>query len=181
MKIRQIYQILFCTLILSASGFAQSPQKTSFDLNSDLGKLDVDQKSGLIVQNSDGQKKSVFLAVVLSLALPGAGEFYAGGYSRGKYFTISEATLWGMYAGFEVYGNALQRDARSFAKVNAGIDETGKGDQFYVDIGNFDNTDEYNVKKMRDRTPDLLYDANAGYGWQWNSEANREVYRTFRV
>jgi len=45
-------------------------------------------------------KKSVVLAVVASLILPGMGELYAGSFESGKYNLIAEGGLWLTYSGF---------------------------------------------------------------------------------
>jgi len=126
-------------------------------------------------------KKSPALAAVFSLLLPGMGELYAGGFNSGKYFLIADGALWLTYAGVELYGNSLRDDSRAYAVSAAGIDPTGKDDQFYVDIGNFLSTEEYNEKQLRDREPDRLYDATAGFAWSWNSDAARAVYRDQRI
>jgi len=126
-------------------------------------------------------KKSPALAAVFSLLLPGMGELYAGGFSSGKYFLIADGALWLTYAGVELYGNALRDDSRAYAVSAAGIDPTGKDDQFYVDIGNFLTLQEYNEKQLRDREPDRLYDATAGYAWSWTSDAARADYRDQRI
>jgi hypothetical protein len=130
---------------------------------------------------SDRSKKSVGLAVLYSLALPGMGELYAGGFSSGKYFLGAEGLLWLTYAAFDIRANALQDDARSFAAAHAGLDGTGKSDQYYVDVGNFLTLADYNDKKLRDRTPELVYDPAAGYNWSWDSDANRMIFRDQRV
>jgi hypothetical protein len=109
------------------------------------------------------------------------GELYAGDFSSGKYFLMSEGLLWLTYAAFEIYGNAVRDDARLYAVANAGVIASGKNDQFFVDVGNFLNTADYNDKKLRDRTPSLVYDPAAGYGWQWGSDAQRQTFRDLRV
>jgi hypothetical protein len=127
------------------------------------------------------QKKSVFLAALFSLILPGAGEYYAEGYSRGKYFTIAETGLWMTYAGFQIYGNHERNDAREYAAQKAGFVGSGKDDDYFVNIGNFDNIYQYNEKKLQDRTIDLLYDPSGGDFWQWSSTADRLRYRGLRI
>lgn len=126
-------------------------------------------------------KKSVGLAVLYSLAVPGMGELYAGGFRSGKYFLGAEALLWITYAAFDIRANSLQDDARTFATIHAGVDQAGKNDQFYVNIGNFLNTAEYNATKMQDRQPELVYDPAAGYHWAWDNDANRMVFRDQRI
>jgi hypothetical protein len=128
-----------------------------------------------------GSRKAPGLAAVYSLLVPGMGELYAGDFSSGKYFLMSEGLLWLTYAAFEIYGNAVRDDARLFAVSNAGVSPAGKSDQFYVDVGNFLNTADYNDKKLRDRTSALVYDPAAGFGWQWGTDAQRLTFRDMRV
>jgi hypothetical protein len=126
-------------------------------------------------------KKSVGLAALYSLLLPGMGELYAGGFSSGRYFLAAEGLLWLTYIGFDVYASSVRTDARTFAVSHAGIDPAGKQDQYYVDIGNFMNIDEYNQKKLRDRDLALVYDPAAGYAWQWDSDASRANFKDLRI
>jgi hypothetical protein len=133
------------------------------------------------LQSESGGKKSAGLAAVYSLVLPGMGELYAGGFDSGRYFLIADGLLWLTFAAFEVSGNYLQDDARAFAVSRAGIDPAGKDDQYYVDIGNFLDINEYNEKQLRDREPENLYDPAAGYGWAWDSDASRATYRDQRI
>jgi len=134
-----------------------------------------------LLQGTLTEKKSAGLAALYSLVLPGMGELYADGFSSGKYFLIADGLLWMTFVAFEVSGNSLRDDSRVYAVSRAGIDPGGKDDQFYVDIGNFLNTDEYNQKQLRDREPENLYNPAAGYGWQWDSDASRATYRDQRV
>jgi hypothetical protein len=126
-------------------------------------------------------RKSVGLAVIYSLLLPGMGELYAENFSSGKYFLIAEGVLWLGYAGMEIHANGLRDDARTFSVANAGVSIEGKNDQFFVDIGNFLNIDDYNDKKLRDREPEKVYDPLAGYAWRWESDAARMTFRDQRV
>lgn len=126
-------------------------------------------------------KKSPALAALYSLLLPGMGELYAQDFSSGKYFLIAEGALWITYGAFTVHGNTQQDDARTYAQARAGLDPAGKDDQFYVDVGNFLTTEEYNEKQLRDREPDLLYDRAKGYGWSWDSDASRAAYKDERL
>ncbi len=124
-------------------------------------------------------RKKVGLAAIYSLLLPGMGEWYAESFGSGKYFLGAEAGLWLTFTMFDVYGNALRDDARGFAVQHAGVNLAGKSDQYFVDIGNFINIQEYNDKKLRDRDPSKLYDA--GYAWQWDSDAARAAFKGQRI
>ena len=126
-------------------------------------------------------KKSVALAALYSLLLPGMGELYAGGFSSGKYFLVAEGVLWLTYTGFELYGNALRDDARSFAVAHAGVNPAGKDDRYFVDIGNFLSIQEYNEKQARDRELSRIYTPEDAYAWRWNTDAERAQYRSSRI
>lgn len=128
-----------------------------------------------------GGRKSPALAALLSLAVPGLGEHYAGDFGAGKYLVAAEGALWITYAVFDVYGSSLRDDARAFAAIHAGFDPAGKGEQFFVDVGNFINTQEFNEKRLQERSPERLYDPNAGYRWQWDSDAARAEFKSKRI
>jgi hypothetical protein len=127
------------------------------------------------------EKKSAATAVLYSLLLPGMGELYADGFDEGRYSLIAEGGLWLTYLSFRQYGSWLQDDARSFAASRAGATVTGKNDQYFVDLGNFNDTYEYNEKQLRDRELEKVYDVSAGYYWKWDSDNSRKEYRALRV
>lgn len=129
---------------------------------------------------SSESRKSVFLAVVASLILPGMGEMYAGSFESGKYNLIAEGGLWLTYSGFRMHADWVQKDAQSFANQHAGANFDNKDDQYSVDIGNFNTTDEYNQTKLRNRESNLVYSADQ-YKWQWDSDANRSQFRDLRI
>ncbi|MGA9115257.1 MAG: hypothetical protein WB626_00610 [Bacteroidota bacterium] len=162
------------------------PQRFGSRAEAGLHLLGGEQAAGLrdtgpIPQAApEGGRKSPALAAVYSLLVPGMGELYADGFSSGRYFLAAEGGLWLTYATFEIYGNALRDDARSFARSRAGVDPAGKSDQFYVDVGNFMNVREFNEKQLRDREPERLYDPLTS-SWQWDTEASRAQYREQRV
>jgi len=139
------------------------------------------ERPDLTMQIESQGEKSAALAALYSLLLPGMGELYTDGFGSGKYFMIAEGALWLTFAVFETYGNALRDDSRVYAISRAGIDPVGKDDQYYVDVGNFLDIDEYNEKQLRDREPENLYDPAAGYAWQWDSDASRAAYREQRI
>ncbi len=136
---------------------------------------------GAMQAMTGSSKKAPGLAAVYSLLLPGMGELYAGDFSSGKYFLAAEGILWLTYAAFEVAGNDLRNDARTYAGAQAGLAAPVKDDQLYVDVGNFNSLADYNDKRLRDRELSRVYDPARGYAWQWDSEASRLAFRDQRV
>jgi hypothetical protein len=181
-------RLFVCFLLFTSPLFGQSAGKapmTRAELRADLlgsfrGSLQQGLPGQSVVPPPEG-RKSVGLAALYSLLLPGMGELYAGSFSSGRYFLAAEGALWLTYAVFQVRADALRDDARSFAIAHAGISLGGKNDQYFVDIGNFLNIDEYNQKKLRDREVEKLYDPALGFAWQWDSDASRSAYRDQRV
>jgi TM2 domain-containing membrane protein YozV len=129
---------------------------------------------------SGSEEKSVSLAVLYSLLLPGMGELYAGNYTTGKYFTIVEGALWVTLLSFDRYGQWLQDDARNYAVQHAGVVLAGKDDQYFVNIGDYQTVQDYNDARLRARDAYGLYDVKSE-GWNWDSKANRIFYSDQRI
>ncbi len=127
-------------------------------------------------------KKSVMLAVVASLLVPGMGELYAGSFETGKYYLIAEGGLWLTYGGFRMHSNWLLQDAQTFASQHAGANFSNKDDQYSVNIGNFNTTAEYNDTKSRNREYDLMYQpTRPEYQWNWDTDADRLQFKNMRI
>ena len=124
-------------------------------------------------------KKSPGLALIYSLLVPGLGQVYTDRFDVGKYFMISEASLWLGYAAFTIYGNWLLNDAYNYAAIHAGVDNSGKekDDQFYVDIANWDNYELYNNEQLIFGQYENLYTPANGYYFYWDQVSNRRKYR----
>ncbi len=131
-------------------------------------------------EQGDAKRKSPGLAAFTSLAVPGLGELYAGRYDVGKYSTIAEVSLWVFYTAVEVYSEQVHNDAISYAKIYAGAQVVGKPDQFFVDIGNFLNTSDYNIAKISDGSNDLIYTSPSSQ-WQWRSDAELAEFKNLRI
>jgi hypothetical protein len=165
------------------SSFAEDkPFSSRFEVQQHLfsGGLSGSTTPGLLPDEATPKKKSTGLAAMYSLLLPGMGEVYAGEFESGKYFLIAEGVLWLTYASFEIYGNQLRDDSRTFAQVHAGITPSGKEDQYFVDIGNFLDVRAFNEKKLRDREPEKLYKYPSD-AWRWDSDLSRATYRDERI
>ncbi|MGH2568341.1 MAG: hypothetical protein ACRDGA_08380 [Bacteroidota bacterium] len=127
-----------------------------------------------------GRSKSATLAVVLSLILPGMGEWYAGNFDSGKYFLIADGSFWLTYGAFRLRGDWLREDARSFATLHAGAQFSGKDDQFAVNVGGYSSVDDYNQARLRERRFGQIYSA-PDYAWLWDTDVNRMQFRDTRV
>ncbi|HEY6952465.1 MAG TPA: hypothetical protein VI758_08655 [Bacteroidota bacterium] len=124
--------------------------------------------------------RSVLLATMLSVVIPGTGELYAGNFQSGKYALMAEVAIWVTYGAVYTHGSWVRQDARLFATEHAGAAFNGKGDKFDVDIGNYASMSDYNQAKLRNRELDLLY-TDPSYNWQWDSDAARTSFKNARI
>ncbi len=166
-------------LILSFSTFAQQKSKSSIlELENQVKSIHLENNlnnSNLNFEQSQS-KKSVGLAIIYSLLLPGMGELYAGSYSSGKYFTIAEGVLWGTYIGINSYGGWLKDRYRSYAESYGGVSLDGKDNNYFATIGDYHNIDEYNNAQALNRNFGSMYNKTEYY-WNWQTNNDRRTYR----
>ena len=136
--------------------------------------------------------KSLKKALVLSLAVPGAGEAYLGASGRARAFMATEAGIWSSFAFFRVQGamreDAYHDKARLFAGVTGNRDDT-----YYQMLAYYPSSEEYNIDIMREarlRYPDdrdlqlAYFEANAysgDDGWEWDSLQRMEEFALERT
>ena len=123
---------------------------------------------------------SVTKATLFSFVLPGAGQWYAGERNRAGIFLASEGIAWAAFGYFQTVGAVKRTDYLAYARANAGIDPTGKGDEFYRILSFYDSREEYNsagriIEPSRPHYPDIAY-----WDWQWKSSKALEEYRKLR-
>ncbi len=119
-------------------------------------------------------------AFIRSLILPGSGERYLGKKTLAKAFLITEITLWVGYLAFTEYGKWIREDAYAFAATHSGAKTDGKPSQFFVDIGNYADVNEYNDAKQRMRQFEKVYSSD-DYYWQWENSQSRQKFENMRI
>ncbi len=125
-------------------------------------------------------KKSVGLAILFSAILPGMGELYAGNYSSGKYFTIAEGALWGVYYGLNTYSNWQKERYKAYAASAAGVNLQGKDATYFSTIADYSSIDEYNNSMALEQNFSEMYNGS-NYFWRWQSNTDRKAYRNMWV
>lgn len=171
--------VLFANTVFSQSTqFSKELSKTDLT-NQFLSKTGKDSNDKKVSVNTSLSKKSGGVAMLLSLVLPGAGHLYLNRMDVGKFFVMGEAASWLGFAGLNIYGNALREDARTFASENADLNKSGKDDDYFSNVGNFNSVYEYNNDKLLKGQYTQLYDVNTHY-WNWNSVTNKDTYEEQR-
>ena len=137
----------------------------------------IAQNEPAVMSDREPLAKEVrFHHVLLSLAIPGAGEWVTGNRRLGKIFMGSEVTLWIGYLASRGYINTLQSDLESFAAANAGVNPADKDDQYWIDIGTSLSIYDFNAQKLLDRNLEDRYEENGNFDWQWASDDLRKDY-----
>ena len=125
--------------------------------------------------------KSVTKAAFLSLLLPGAGEIYTGSHTKGKIFLSVETSFWVGFFGFRTHGGWLKKDYKSYAASHAGVNLTGKPDDFFDDLAFYDSRDEYNQFALLYHREDARpYKENDFWNWEWDSHQSKSHYRNLK-
>jgi hypothetical protein len=140
-----------------------------------------------------GKRKSVKKAFFLSLAVPGAGEYYTGNarYTRG--FLTAEGVVWSVWLLSNFQERMWRRDYIGYAAQEAGSNPTRDDDAYYTDLYEWPNSDwynEYQWAEARDLYPNdpaaqASYVADKLYtgadSWEWQTTDDWDYFRSLRV
>ncbi len=162
----------FATSLLSAQ---TKSIKNLLELKSQIKVSEISSHS-LLLQDESLEKKSPGLAIIYSMLLPGMGELYAGSYESGMYFTIADGIAWGVFIGFDVYGNWQRNNYKAFAESRGGVDLDGKDEKYFATIGDYINIKQYNREQELNRDFNKVYNVNK-FNWSWVSTEVRREYR----
>ena len=115
---KKVFQALICIVVFFQD--CRCPMEKRFRHCAKRRRQGLRRRRCLTLGADQPQKKSVFLAVALSLTLPGMGELYAGNFNAGKYHLIAEGGIWLAYASLRLHSTWERQDAHSFAVEHAG-------------------------------------------------------------
>ncbi|MBN1756045.1 hypothetical protein JW877_07515 [bacterium] len=132
-------------------------------------------------EEASSHKKKVSKALVFSLLLPGAGEYYLGNKNNAALFWVAEGAIWLTFASLQVYGHWEEERYISWAISHAGIITQGKDKDYYQNIGLYDDIQDYNYwTYLFERDQDMLYPETADWFWKWDMPESRYYYRELR-
>lgn len=93
-----------------------------------------------------------------SLTVPGWGQATLGRRTSASVFALLEAGIWGSYVAFQVQDRLRTDSYERSARVIAGIDLTGRDEEFRRIVGSFLSSDEYNLYVVARDAANLWYD-----------------------
>ncbi|MDE2887980.1 MAG: hypothetical protein OXR72_07170 [Gemmatimonadota bacterium] len=129
----------------------------------------------------NARNKSPAGAAVLSLVLPGLGEFYAGGRRSARFFLVAEGLLWSGMATFRFLESYRVDAYHAHAAAHAGIRLRNLPESFIKEVGDFESIYERNRRErflagehanLRAETVDRI--------WEWDTEASRIEFLDLR-
>jgi TM2 domain-containing membrane protein YozV len=122
-------------------------------------------------------------AGALSLAVPGAGQFYNGDRGKALVMVGVEAAIWGTYLGFHHHAGNLSDDYRNWAGTYAGT-SGDQPDNYWQSVGRFQDSDawyESQLRQARAFGEDPPPPPSATQQWQWRSNEFRVQYQDLRA
>lgn len=93
-----------------------------------------------------------------SLTIPGWGQATLGRRTSATVFGLIEAGVWGSFVAFQVQDHLRTGSYERSARVTAGIDLSGRDEEFRRIIGSFLSSDEYNLYVVARDAANLHYD-----------------------
>jgi hypothetical protein len=179
----RLIALFFVTVLLSIqAGTAQETAYPGFVLSQKwTSELQSDPVLNNTIPQVSGERRSVGKAFFMSLVVPGSGELYVGKKRQGRFFLGAELVLWAGLLANQEYVRILEDDYYAYAAQHAGVDRTGKGEDYWVDIGKYDDLFSFNEQRRRDRFVDAIYPEDENYYWKWDSRENRFVYDGKRI
>jgi len=153
-----------------------------------LGAFSVSSQVGGVRTDSDtpsapAQLGEKFKAGLMSLILPGAGQYYNGHNTKAGVFLVAEFGVWCAYSVFNHQGSIRSDTYVQYAGIYAGT-SGDYSDSYWQSVGRYLSSDEYNEGVLREERAyseaehELITGTDA---WQWRSEEFQDNFRRLRV
>ena len=124
--------------------------------------------------------KSRTKAIILSLLVPGAGEYYIGQKRKARYFFVAEAINIIGFISYKVAADWKRDDMICYGATYAGASMDGKSDLFYDMMGYYTNNEHYNSEGRVGDPWRPYYPDNDEYHWQWQSTEEMATFKSLK-
>jgi len=128
-----------------------------------------------------------------SLTVPGWGQASQGQSHAALAFGLVEVGIWASFAAFQIQETMRSHTYEQTASLFAGIDLSGRDEEYRHVVGLYRSSDDYNIYVVRRDAASLYYGDPAGYdayvaahaigaadAWSWHSDADLLRYRDER-
>jgi hypothetical protein len=174
--VRTISFLIFLSALLSLyaeSGLSNNLERIDNDLIFGFDRYGRASK----VKSKDSDGFSYFWR---SLLVPGWGEYKLGLKKEASMFLITDLLMIGTAAGLNYYSGVRTDEFKDYAELYAGVNASGKSENYWIHISNYDNTLEYNEQKNIYRYYVERYEDEDDQ-WDWVSDEKRDRYNDIRV
>jgi len=184
MKTATILLLLTCCMAMTAGSGWAAPARDVFLVRGETSCFSSDSRDpagmsfperAVQVISSSPRKKSVPKAVLLSLLLPGTGQFYAQAPGRGILFMGTETAIVSTYCGLRLYSDWKKEDYQLYAASHAGIDPHGKSVNYYEDISLYLSMEDYNRQQLQDYRENAELYSMSDF-WEWDEDRSRQEF-----
>ena len=103
-----------------------------------------------------------------------------GSRGRAGVFFGAEAIAWSTFAYFKTVQHQKEDDFELYARTYAGIDPTGKDDEFYRTLTFYMSRQQFNDEGRLIDPDRPYYPDEPKWNWQWESEVAMARYRNIR-
>lgn len=128
-----------------------------------------------------------------SLSLPGWAQASTGHRKSAIAFTLAEVGVWTSFSAFRIQSHLRRQTSERTAQLFAGVDLSGRDEEYRRIIGSYISSDEYNQLVVYREAANLYYDDPVAYRayiaghlvvpadqWSWNSDESLIRYRAQR-
>lgn len=124
------------------------------------------------------EKKDHIKAFLMSLVIPGLGQYYAGSSGYAKIFIATEFAIWGGYYYNTTIQHASRQDYFSQAALHAGVNPEKYGTSYLNAIGAYNSSYDYNMHCLQSSFIPVLYTGKQT--WEWDMETSRLRFKNLR-
>lgn len=128
-----------------------------------------------------------------SLTLPGWGQATLGHRGSAAFFGLTETAVWGTFTAFRIQGAMREDSYLRTARLMAGIDLSGRDEEWRRIVGGYSSSDEYNLLVVARDAANLYYSDPEAYrayiaehslrgsdAWHWASAEAQARYSSQR-
>jgi hypothetical protein len=133
---------------------------------------------GTVFSGESRYEKSHTRAFLLSLLVPGFGQYYAQSPGYAKLFLSIELAIWGGYYYNTTMMNISRDDYLGYAALHAGVNPSGSGSSYLNAVGSYPSSYVYNSRQLQKSFHPILYTGEKS--WNWESERHRATFKVLR-
>jgi len=191
MKKTVLLLVLSLALVGSSSSETLDKMLREKIVNSTVSSDRYPPQIGHGVKDEKG-KKSGPLALFMSAAVPGAGEYYLGSKGNSKVFFGIELATWASYMAFTYQGRRMRDSYKLLAGANAGANMNIGSEEYWNAIEWNRTNEEYNEKIREDaralypgdkqKQQDYIgkHSYTGSQGWSWGTTGAMQEFRRLR-